>query len=113
MLKPSTNLARKPFLFFRGRIIFRYTPRLRGDRCLPILRPRKMNRVRLGGRPHAGRSPRVGRWAKGVWDGMEKLLLEYLPILLFLGIATALGGALILLLWWSPRQARSGKAVRL
>jgi NADH-quinone oxidoreductase subunit A len=28
---------------------------------------------------------------------MEKLLLEYLPILLFLGIAVALGGALILL----------------
>ena len=28
---------------------------------------------------------------------MEKLLLEYLPILLFLGIAVALGGALIAL----------------
>ena len=34
---------------------------------------------------------------KAFGDGMEKLLLEYLPILLFLGIAIVLGAALILL----------------
>jgi len=30
---------------------------------------------------------------KAFGDGMEKLLLEYLPILVFLGIATALSAA--------------------
>jgi NADH-quinone oxidoreductase subunit A len=34
---------------------------------------------------------------KAFGDGMEKLLLEYLPILVFLGIATVLSAALIVL----------------
>ncbi len=45
---------------------------------------------------------------------MEHLLLEYLPILIFIGLAGVLGSALIVVpLVLAPVQARSRKAFRL
>jgi NADH-quinone oxidoreductase subunit A len=56
---------------------------------------REKNRARLG--DGARRPSPIWAFGEGVWDGMEKLLLEYLPILIFLGIAIAISGALIAL----------------
>ena len=45
---------------------------------------------------------------------MEKLLLEYLPILIFIGLAAVLGGVLIVVpLVIAPIQARSRETVGL
>ncbi len=44
---------------------------------------------------------------------MENLLLEYLPILIFIGLAGVLGGALILVPLIVALQARSREIVRL
>jgi NADH-quinone oxidoreductase subunit A len=84
----STIATKIPVL---PRRIFRYT-RVAREQCLPILRPRKQTGSGLV-TALAGRcAPR-----EGGSEGMDKLLLEYLPILIFLSIAILLSGALILL----------------
>jgi NADH-quinone oxidoreductase subunit A len=75
------------FLFLCGESSFK--PALReGSACLYC--NREITPVRpAGGAKTPGHEPRDMR--------MEKLLLEYLPILIFIGLAAVLGGALIVI----------------
>ena len=81
---PRPHVHHEKFLFFRGESSVK--PALRGDSaCLYCARE-----IRI-----------VGLWGASVCAGrawglsMESLLLEYLPILIFIGLAAVLGGVLI------------------
>jgi NADH-quinone oxidoreductase subunit A len=82
---PSRGAAALIFLFFCGESSFK--PALReGSACLYCTR--EITPVRPVGSAHAlGHEPRDIR--------MEDLLLEYLPILIFIGLAAVLGSVLI------------------